>query len=85
MTVATIEETKTETAVVSLTQAAADKLLAIMNEKGLSTLKICEQKLVYLNYSLKTIKIYLWYINQFLKIIKENQIRPQPVSSASPS
>lgn len=38
-----------------------------MNEKGLSTLKICEQKLKYLNYSEKTIKIYTWYINQFLK------------------
>ena len=36
MTVATIEETKTETVVVSLTQTAADKLLAIMDEKGLS-------------------------------------------------
>jgi site-specific recombinase XerD len=38
-----------------------------MNEKGLSTLKIYEQKLKYLNYSEKTIKIYTWYINQFLK------------------
>jgi len=35
MTVATIEETKTDTEVVNLTQAAADKLLAIMDEKGL--------------------------------------------------
>jgi iron-sulfur cluster assembly accessory protein len=35
MTVATMEETKTDTAVVNLSQTAADKLLAIMTEKGL--------------------------------------------------
>lgn len=37
-----------------------------MNKKGNSTLKICEQKLNYLNYSDKTSKIYLFYIGQFL-------------------
>lgn len=37
-----------------------------MNKKGNSTLKICEQKLNYLNYSDKTIKVYLYYINEFL-------------------
>jgi len=38
-----------------------------MNEKGKSTLRICEQKLNYLNYSKNTIKCYLWYIDEFLK------------------
>lgn len=38
-----------------------------MNEKGKSTLKICEQKLNYLNYSKNTTKCYLWYIDEFLK------------------
>jgi site-specific recombinase XerD len=37
-----------------------------MNKKGTSTLKICEQKLNYVNYSNKTTKIYLFYIAQFL-------------------
>jgi site-specific recombinase XerD len=37
-----------------------------MNKKGSSTLKICDQKLKYLNYSVKTIKVYLYYINEFL-------------------
>lgn len=37
-----------------------------MNSKSSSTLKICEQKLKYLNYSTKTIKVYLYYINEFL-------------------
>ena len=37
-----------------------------MNEKGISTLKICEQKLKVRNYSTNTIKIYLHYINEFL-------------------
>jgi site-specific recombinase XerD len=37
-----------------------------MNEKGLSTLKICEQKLNYLNYSEKSKKCYLGYISEFL-------------------
>lgn len=37
-----------------------------MNTKGSSTLKICEQKLNYLNYSNKTSKVYLYYISQFL-------------------
>ena len=37
-----------------------------MNEKGLSTLKICEQKLNYLNYSKKTIDNYLGHIHKFL-------------------
>ena len=37
-----------------------------MNEKGLPTLKICEQKLNYLNYSAKTIDNYLGHIHKFL-------------------
>jgi integrase/recombinase XerD len=39
-----------------------------MNEKGLSTLKICEQKLNYLNYSDKTIDNYLGHIYKFLLV-----------------
>lgn len=39
-----------------------------MNEKGKSTLKICEQKLNYFNYSKNTIKCYLHYIDEFLKL-----------------
>jgi site-specific recombinase XerD len=39
-----------------------------MNEKGLTTLKICKQKLNYLNYSENTIKCYLHYINEFIKL-----------------
>jgi site-specific recombinase XerD len=38
-----------------------------MNEKGKSTLNICEQKLNYLNYSKRTIDNYLSHINRFLK------------------
>jgi site-specific recombinase XerD len=38
-----------------------------MNERGKSTLKICEQKLNYLNYSKRTIDNYLSHINRFLK------------------
>jgi len=38
-----------------------------MNEKGKSTLKICEQKLKVLNYSNRTVEIYIHYINKFLK------------------
>jgi site-specific recombinase XerD len=38
-----------------------------MNEKGLPTLKICEQKLNYLNYSKLTTKCYLGYISEFLR------------------
>ena len=38
-----------------------------MNSKGKSTLKICEQKFNYLNYSKRTSKIYLHYIDEFLK------------------
>ena len=38
-----------------------------MNTKGDSMLKICKQKLNYLNYSNSTIKCYLYYINKFLK------------------
>lgn len=38
-----------------------------MNEKGASTLKICEQKLNYLNYSKRTKDNYLSHINKFLK------------------
>ena len=39
-----------------------------MNEKGKATLKICKQKLNYLNYSKNTIKCYLWYIDEFLSL-----------------
>jgi site-specific recombinase XerD len=38
-----------------------------MNEKGVSTLKICEQKLNYLNYSKRTQDNYLSHISKFLK------------------
>lgn len=38
-----------------------------MNEKRVSTLKICEQKLNYLNYSSRTIDNYLSHIRRFLK------------------
>jgi site-specific recombinase XerD len=38
-----------------------------MNEKGKSTLKICEEKLNYLNYSKRTSDNYLSHINRFLK------------------
>lgn len=38
-----------------------------MNKKGKSTLKICEQKLNYFNYSKNTIRCYLHYICEFLK------------------
>ena len=38
-----------------------------MNEKGRSTLKICEQKLNYLNYSKRTSTNYLSHISRFLK------------------
>lgn len=38
-----------------------------MNKKGISTLKICKQKLKFLNYSKNTISCYLWYIDKFLK------------------
>jgi len=34
--------------------------------------KICEQKMYYFNYSKNTIKIYLFYINQFLEKQSEN-------------
>jgi site-specific recombinase XerD len=37
-----------------------------MNEKGLTTLKICEQKLNYLNYSKRTSNNYLSHIRKFL-------------------
>lgn len=37
-----------------------------MNEKGIATLRICEQKLKGLNYSEKTAQIYLNYIGKFL-------------------
>lgn len=37
-----------------------------MNEKGLSTLKICEQKFNYLNYSDRTKNNYLSHISRFL-------------------
>ena len=38
-----------------------------MNKKGKSTLKICEKKLKVLNYSNRTIEIYLHYIDKFLQ------------------
>lgn len=38
-----------------------------MNEKGNSTLKICEQKFKYLNYSNRTKDNYLSHIGRFLK------------------
>lgn len=38
-----------------------------MNTKGESTLSICKKKLKYFNYSDHTIRLYLHYINQFLK------------------
>jgi len=37
-----------------------------MNEKGLPTLKICKQKLNYLNYSPRTIENYLGHISRFI-------------------
>ena len=37
-----------------------------MNEKGLPTLKICEQKFNYLNYSPRTIENYLGHISRFI-------------------
>lgn len=37
-----------------------------MNEKGLPTLKICEQKLNYLNYSPRTKENYLDHISRFI-------------------
>jgi len=37
-----------------------------MNEKGLPTLKICEQKLNYLNYSDRTKETYLSHIRRFI-------------------
>ena len=39
-----------------------------MNEKGVATLKICEQKLNYLNYSKRTVENYLSHIKRFLII-----------------
>jgi len=39
-----------------------------MNQKGLSTLKICEQKLKVQNYSPRTIGMYLQYLNKFLNL-----------------
>ena len=38
-----------------------------MNEKGKSTLKICEQKFKYLNYSKRTADNYMSHISRFLK------------------
>jgi site-specific recombinase XerD len=38
-----------------------------MNEKGKSTLKICEQKFKYLNYSKRTADNYISHISRFLK------------------
>ena len=41
--------------------------LLIMNEKGNSTLKICEQKFNYLKYSRRTKDNYISHISRFLK------------------
>ena len=38
-----------------------------MNEKGISTLRMCQQKLNYLNYSKRTEDNYLSHISKFLK------------------
>jgi hypothetical protein len=38
-----------------------------MNKIGNSTLKICVQKLNFLNYSNNTAKMYCYYIEEFLK------------------
>jgi len=46
-----------------------------MNEKGQATLKICEQKLNYLNYSKRTVDNYLSHIKKFLQIQIINAIR----------
>jgi integrase/recombinase XerD len=45
-----------------------------MNEKGLSTLKICEQKLNYLNYSKRTQDNYLSHISKFLKFQEKSTL-----------
>jgi site-specific recombinase XerD len=37
-------------------------------------IKICEQKLIFLNYSKKTIDIYIHYIKKFVKCIEDKQI-----------
>jgi hypothetical protein len=37
--------------------------------------EICDQKLKYLNYSDRTIKSYLFYINQFLNSVKISPTR----------
>lgn len=41
--------------------------------------EICNQKLKYLNYSDKTIKSYLFYINQFLELL---DIPPSRIKSS---
>jgi integrase/recombinase XerD len=38
-----------------------------MNKKGDSTIEIIKKKLIYLNYSENTIKIYLYYIKEFIE------------------
>ena len=43
----------------------------MLNQK---IIKICEQKLIYLNYSPRTKQIYLHYIEEFLKIIGNKQV-----------
>lgn len=43
-----------------------------MNEKGLSTLKICKQKFNYLNYSKRTQDNYISHISKFLKSQKKS-------------
>ena len=42
--------------------------------KKLDYYEICKQKLKYLNYSDRTIKSYLHYINQFLSNVNTNPI-----------
>lgn len=43
----------------------------MLNQK---IIKICEQKLIYLNYSKNTIKVYLYYIEKFIINFPEQQI-----------
>ena len=43
----------------------------MLNQK---IIKICEQKFIYLNYSNRTKKIYIHYIEEFLKKIGDKQV-----------
>lgn len=46
--------------------------------KKIDYYEICNQKLKYLNYSEKTIKIYIFYIEQFLKSL---EVSPSRITS----